>query len=198
MRTQEGTVKEMLRPGDVLVLGSHEPDGKALNRAWLASVKGQVNILYGRMFSIYADYGPTRVNYVVSDADNYGRDDFGRVAVGPLSSRPGMSPDDKILRSRLIRLASAKPELRATILPLLKTAKVKGFDGLQKDSDKFAVDLKEFHSQLETDIEEAPQAFKVLYRPLLAKLETVQKVMKELSAAAKKVQDGLDKSREAK
>lgn len=117
-------VKDMLRPGDVLILGSHEPDGKALNRAWLASVKGQVNILYGRRLSIYADYDPTRVNYVVSDADNYGRDDFGRVAVGSLSPRPRMSPDDKVLRSRLIRLASANPDLRATILPLLKEGSV--------------------------------------------------------------------------
>lgn len=109
-----------------------------------------------------------------------------------------MGTDDKALRSRLIRLASARPDLRATILPLLKTAKVKGFDGLQKDTDKFVGDLREFHSQLETDIEAAPQAFKVLYRPLLAKLESVQTTLKELSAAAKKVQDGLDKSREAK
>lgn len=110
-------VKDLLRPGDVLVLGSHEPDGKALNRAWLASMKGQVNVLYGNRLTVYADYDPTKVNYVVSDADS-----FGRVAVGPLSPRPRMSPDDKVLRSRLIRLASARPELRATLLPLLKDA----------------------------------------------------------------------------
>lgn len=77
-----------------------------------------------------------------------------------------------------------------------KKAAIRGFDGIQKDTDKFSKDLVAFHSQLETDIESAPQAFKVLYKPLLTKLESVQPVLKELSAAAKKVDDALAKSRE--
>lgn len=61
-----------LQPGDVMVLGSHEPDGKALNREWLSRVKGQVNIMYGGRLTSYIDYDPSRVNYVVSD-DSLGR-----------------------------------------------------------------------------------------------------------------------------
>lgn len=78
-----------------------------------------VNVLYGNRLTVYADYDPTKVNYVVSDADS-----FGRVAVGPLSLRPRMSPDDKVLRSSLIRLAHQNPDLRSRILPLLKEGSV--------------------------------------------------------------------------
>lgn len=63
----------MLAPGDVFVLGTHEPDGKLLNRAWLAENKGKVNIMYGPRYTAYADYDPTRPNYMVSDTDDFGR-----------------------------------------------------------------------------------------------------------------------------
>lgn len=63
----------MMKPGDVFQLGTHEPDGKLLNQKWLSEVNGKINILYGKRYTTYLEYDPTRVNYVVTDDDSFGR-----------------------------------------------------------------------------------------------------------------------------
>lgn len=63
----------MLKPGDVFQLGTHEPDGKLLNQKWLSTVKGRINILYGKRYMNYLQYDPTKVNYVVTDDESFGR-----------------------------------------------------------------------------------------------------------------------------
>lgn len=55
----------MMSPGDVFILGTHEPDGEALMRDWLP--KQPINLLFGERLSAYAGYDPTRVNFVVRD-----------------------------------------------------------------------------------------------------------------------------------
>lgn len=64
---------DALRPGDVFRLGTHEPDGRGLNRAWLAARSGRVHVLYGNRYTAYQDYDPARVNYVVTDERDFGR-----------------------------------------------------------------------------------------------------------------------------
>lgn len=64
---------DLLSPGDLMQLGTHEPDGKSLNRAWLSSRRSQINVLYGNRFTGYLDYDPTKVNYVITDDESFGR-----------------------------------------------------------------------------------------------------------------------------
>jgi GNAT superfamily N-acetyltransferase len=73
-------LRDMLKPGDIMILGTHEPDGKALNRQWLSAQGGRINILYGKGYDTYLDYDPTKVNYVVTDEEHFGRVSPSRVA----------------------------------------------------------------------------------------------------------------------
>lgn len=62
-----------LKPGDVFVLGTHEPDGLSLNRSWLGSHKGDFQILYSPRYTAYEAYDPTKINFMVTDTGNFGR-----------------------------------------------------------------------------------------------------------------------------
>lgn len=56
-----------IRPGDVVMGGTHEPDGLALNKHWFESHKDDVKVLIGPYFTGFNQYDPTLPNYFVKD-----------------------------------------------------------------------------------------------------------------------------------
>lgn len=65
-------VEEHMKPGDVFVFGSHEPPGAILTSRWLRQ-KPAVNVIrapHGH-YVYYADYEPTKKNFVIQDANQH-------------------------------------------------------------------------------------------------------------------------------
>lgn len=70
-------VAEMMKPGDVLQFGSHEPQGAQLTSAWIRR-HPEFNIIFseGGRYPAYSRYDPSKKNFVIKDRSSY-KDVFG-------------------------------------------------------------------------------------------------------------------------
>lgn len=60
-----------LRPGDVFVFSSHEPDGAKLNAQWFSQMGGDIQIIHAHNYYGYREYDPSKKNFIVSDPNQF-------------------------------------------------------------------------------------------------------------------------------